>query len=72
MSVTSSTQINVGSGSGDGIQIGYKSTDKVGMYGATPTAQSAAIADATDATTVITKLNLLLAYLRLRGDVASA
>lgn len=43
----------------------------IGLFGATPIAQGAAIADATDAASVITQLNLLLAHLRLRGDIAT-
>lgn len=44
----------------------------IGLYGATPVAQGAHIPNATDATDVITQLNLLLAHLRLRGDIASS
>jgi hypothetical protein len=43
----------------------------IGLHGATPVAQGAAIANATDAGSVITQLNLLLAHLRLRGDIAT-
>lgn len=43
----------------------------IGLHGATPVAQGAAIADATNGTDVITQLNLLLAHLRLRGDIAT-
>jgi len=43
----------------------------IGLHGATPVAQSAAIANATDGTDVITQFNLLLAHLRLRGDIAT-
>lgn len=44
----------------------------IGLHGATPVAQGAHIADATNGTDVITQLNLLLAYLRTRGDIASS
>ena len=43
----------------------------IGLHGATPVARSAAIVDATNATDVITQLNTLLAYLRLRGDITA-
>lgn len=43
----------------------------IGLHGATPVAQGAAIANATNSTDVITQLNLLLAHLRLRGDIAT-
>lgn len=43
----------------------------IGLNGYAPVAQSAAIADATDAATAITQLNILLAYLRTRGDIAT-
>jgi hypothetical protein len=42
----------------------------IGLFSATPVAQGAAIANATDAGSAITQLNLLLAYLRTRGDIA--
>ncbi len=43
----------------------------VGFYGATPVVQGAAIADATDAASAITQLNLALAQLRALGLIAS-
>lgn len=44
----------------------------IGLNGAAPVAQGAHIPNATDGTDVITQLNLLLAYLRTRGDIASS
>jgi hypothetical protein len=43
----------------------------VGFYGAAPVAQHAAIADATDAASAITQLNLALATLRSLGLIAT-
>lgn len=43
----------------------------VGFYGATPVAQGAAIANATDAASAITQLNLVLAQLRTLGLIAA-
>lgn len=42
-----------------------------GFYGATPAVQPAAVADATDAATVISQLNALLARLRTLGLIAT-
>lgn len=56
------------------IQVG-PSDNTLGLFGAAPTAQHAAIADATGGATIDTQarsaLNTLLAYLRLRGDIAT-
>ena len=43
------------------------SVARVGFYGVTPAVKGAAIADATDAATAISQLNLLLAQLRTYG-----
>ena len=43
----------------------------VGFYGTAPAAQHAAIADATDAASAITQLNLALAALRATGYIAT-
>ena len=55
----------------DGAQIGAAATDKVGFYGATPSAQGSAIADATDAASAITQTNLVIARLRTLGLIAT-
>lgn len=53
----------------EGVQLaGYS---KLGLHAATPVDQHAAIADAANAGEVLTKFNELLAYLRLRGDIAT-
>jgi len=58
---------------GDGGPDGIQAPDtKIGFYGATPVAQPAAIADATDAATAITKLNAVIAALETLGLIADA
>jgi hypothetical protein len=47
-------------GTSTGTKIGTATTQKLGFYNATPVVQPAAVADATDAATVITQLNDLL------------
>ena len=54
-----------------GTKIGTATTQKIGFYNATPVVQPAAVADATDAATVITQLNDLLAKLRTLGIIAT-
>jgi hypothetical protein len=54
-----------------GIKIGSATSSLLGFYGATPAAQPAAVADATDAATVITQLNALLSRLRTVGIIAT-
>lgn len=44
---------------------------QIGFYGATPVSQPAAVADATDAATVITQLNALLARIRSLGLITT-
>jgi hypothetical protein len=56
---------------GTGTKIGTATTQKLGFYNATPVVQPAAVADATDAATVITQLNDLLAKLRTLGIIAT-
>ena len=43
----------------------------IGLNAVATAAQGTSIADATNETDVITNLNLLLAFLRTRGDIAS-
>ena len=59
-------------GSPDGAQFGSSATKKLSFYGATPIAQPAVIAAATDAASAITQQNLVLAQLKLLGLIASA
>jgi hypothetical protein len=54
-----------------GLKIGSASTSLLGFYGATPVDQPAAVADATDAATAISQLNLALARLRELGLIAT-
>jgi hypothetical protein len=58
-------------GTTTGTKIGTATTQKLGFYNATPVVQPAAVADATDAATVITQLNDLLAKLRILGIIAT-
>ena len=55
-----------------GTKIGTAATQKLGFWNATPVAQPAAVADATDAGTTQTQLNALLARLRAAGIIASS
>lgn len=54
-----------------GTKLGTATTQKLGFYNATPVVQPAAVADATDATDVITQLNALLARMRALGLIAT-
>lgn len=58
-------------GGPDGALVGQSATDKVGFFGATPVVQPAAIADATDAATAITKCNLVISALETLGLIAT-
>lgn len=51
------------SGSDDGTCLGQSATALISFYGATPVDQPAAVADATDAATAISQLNLVIAAL---------
>jgi hypothetical protein len=62
---------NIAVGTTTGTKIGTATTQKIGFYNATPVVQPAAVADATDAATVITQLNDLLAKLRTLGLIAT-
>lgn len=59
-------------GSPDGTKLGQGATDLVGFYGATPVDQPALVADATDAATAISQLNLVIDALVELGLMASA
>jgi hypothetical protein len=61
---------NLAFGTGTGTKIASASTQKIAFYGATPIVQPTAVADATDAATVITQLNALLARMRNLGLIA--
>jgi hypothetical protein len=62
---------NITVGTTTGTKIGTATTQKLGFYNATPVVQPAAVADATDAASVITQLNDLLAKLRTLGIIAT-
>lgn len=58
-------------GNDDGTTLGQSSTDKIAFYGATPINRPAAIADATDAASVITRANAIIVALRNLGLIAT-
>jgi hypothetical protein len=58
-------------GTTTGTKIGTATTQKIGFYNATPVVQPTAVADATDAATVITQLNALLTRMRNLGLIAT-
>jgi len=62
---------NITVGTTTGTKIGTATTQKLGFYNATPVVQPTAVANATDAATVITQLNALLAKLRTLGIIAT-
>ena len=62
---------NIKLGTSTGTKIGTATTQKLAFYNATPVVQPAAVADATDAASVITQLNLLLSRLRDLGLIAT-
>lgn len=54
-----------------GTKIGTATTQKLGFFDATPVVQQAAVADSTDAASVILRLNELLARMRTLGLIAT-
>jgi hypothetical protein len=62
---------NIAVGTTTGTKIGTGTTQKIGFYNATPVVQPTAVADATDAATVITQLNALLTRMRNLGLIAT-
>jgi hypothetical protein len=62
---------NIQVGTTTGTKIGTGTTQKIGFYDATPVVQPTAVADATDAATVITQLNALLTRMRNLGLIAT-
>jgi hypothetical protein len=59
-------------GTATGTKLGTSTTQKLGFWNATPIVQPTHIADATDAASVITQLNALLAQLATMGLQAAA
>ncbi len=70
-SLTLGDGANIVAQSTTGTKIGTATTQKIGFYNATPVVQPTAVADATDAATVITQLNALLAHMRTLGLIAT-
>jgi len=62
----------IGNNKPDGMVFGLSSTEKLAFYGSTPVVQQSHIADATDAATAISQLNLVLAALETYGLLASS
>jgi hypothetical protein len=69
--ITVSDGGNVVLGTTTGTKIGTGTTQKIGFYNATPVVQPTAVADATDAASVITQLNALLTRMRNLGLIAT-
>jgi hypothetical protein len=63
--------VNIEFNTTTGTKIGTGTTQKLGFWNATPIVQPAAVADATDAASVITQLNDLLSKLRTLGLIAT-
>ena len=63
--------LNIGVGTTTGTKIGTATTQKIGFYNATPVAQGASVADATDAATAITQLNALISRIEALGLIAT-
>lgn len=62
---------NISTDTTTGTKIGTATTEKIGFFNATPVVQPTAVANATDAATVITQLNALLTRLRTLGLIAT-
>ncbi len=62
---------NISVGTTTGTKIGTATTQKLGFFDKTPVVQPTAVADATDAASVITQLNALLARMRDLGLIAT-
>jgi hypothetical protein len=63
--------LNIAVGTTTGTKIGTGTTQKLGFFNATPVVQPTAVADATDAASVITQLNALLSRMRTLGLIAT-
>ena len=63
--------LNIAVGTTTGTKIGTATTQKLGFFNATPVVQPTAVADATDAASVITQLNALLSRMRNLGLIAT-
>ena len=63
--------LNIAVGTTTGTKIGTATNQKLGFWNATPVVQPTAVADATDAASVITQLNALLTRMRDLGLIAT-
>jgi hypothetical protein len=63
--------VNLVLGTTTGTKVGTATAQKLGFYNATPVVQPTAVANATDAASVITQLNALLGKLRALGLIAT-
>lgn len=54
-----------------GVCLGQSSTDKVGFYGATPVVRPTSIADATDTTSAISRVNAVITALESLGLITT-
>jgi hypothetical protein len=70
-SVTLADAATLAVGTSTGTKIATATTQKLGFWNASPAVQPTAVADATDAATVITQLNSLLSRLRTIGLIAT-
>jgi hypothetical protein len=66
-----SEAVNFVFGTTTGTRFGNATNQRIGFWNATPAVQPTAVADATDAASVITQLNALLARLRTIGIIAT-
>ena len=69
--ITIADALNIAVGTTTGTKIGTGTTQKIGFFDATPVVQQTAVADATDAASVITQLNALLTRVRNLGLIAT-
>ena len=69
--VTIADATDIALATGTGTKIGTATTQKLGFFNATPVVQPTAVADATDAASVITQLNALLTRMRNLGLIAT-
>lgn len=69
--LTMTDAMNIVAGTTTGSKIGTGATQKLGFWNATPVVQPTAVIDATDAPSVITQLNALLARMRTIGLIAT-
>jgi len=70
-SLTFTNSLDLVFGSAAGNKIGTATTQKIGFYNATPIVQGASVADATDAASAITQLNLLISRIEATGLIAT-